>query len=166
MKGNIAFIGIGSNIGDGVANCLASIEKIKKDKRAEILSCSSLYRTSPVSKIEQEDFINCAIKISWNDTPFSLLSFLNGIEREMGRIRVIKDGPRTIDLDILLFGDAVIHTPSLIIPHPELHRRKFALVPCIEIDPTLVHPVYKRELKTFLDEIGENQRIFRLTDGH
>ena len=153
------FVGIGSNIGNSADNCLSSIERLKEDGRAKLLATSSLYATSPVSSIRQGDFTNCAVSILWDGTPVELLHLLNGIEHEMGRVREIKDGPRVIDLDILLFGDLILKTPSLTIPHPELHRRKFAIIPCVEIDPTLVHPLFKRPLKDFLAEIGDEQRI-------
>ena len=77
----------------------------------------------------------------------------------MGRERQIKCGPRIIDLDILLFGDLIIDAPSLQIPHPELHKRRFAIVPCVEIDPTVVHPLLKRQLKEFLADIEDEQKV-------
>ena len=161
---NRVFIGIGSNIGDRITNCIDSIKAITRDKRAHIKSVSSLYLTSPVSEISQEYFVNCAISIDWDDTAFELLHLLNGIETEMGRERGIKDGPRIIDLDILLFGDAVIDEASLTVPHPELHRRKFAIVPCIEIEGEIIHPSYNKPLKEFLPHIDDNQKIVLLKD--
>ena len=102
--GEKVFIGIGSNIGNGIKNCMTAIKSISSDKRADLKSISSFYTTSPVSKIKQDDFINCAVLVSWEDTPHELLKFLMDIENSMGRTREIKDGPRIIDLDILLFG--------------------------------------------------------------
>jgi 2-amino-4-hydroxy-6-hydroxymethyldihydropteridine diphosphokinase len=153
------FVGIGSNVGNSANNCISSIEKLRDDTRVKLLSKSSLYATSPVSPIRQNDFINCAASILWKEPPFELLELLNSIECEMGRVRGMKDGPRVIDLDILLFGDLVLETPSLTIPHPELHRRKFAIIPCIEIDPTIIHPVFNKPLKEFLAEIEDEQKI-------
>jgi 2-amino-4-hydroxy-6-hydroxymethyldihydropteridine diphosphokinase len=154
-----AFIGIGSNIGDSIGNCITGIAKLKEDKRIRLISRSSMYATSPVSTIEQNDFINCAACVMWAGPPFELLALLNSIEEKMGRERNVKNGPRTIDLDILLFGDLIIDTPLLKIPHPELHNRKFALIPCIEIEPAVVHPIYGKQLKDFLDDIGDEQKI-------
>jgi 2-amino-4-hydroxy-6-hydroxymethyldihydropteridine diphosphokinase len=153
------FIGVGSNMGQSRKNCLMAIEKISSDKRACLRSVSSFYRTSPVSDIEQNDFINCAVEIDWEGTPRELLQFLNGIESSMGRIRKEKNGPRVIDLDILLYGDQIINEDDLTIPHKELHRRKFAIMPCIEIEPDL--NLVKR-LASFLSEIGPEQMITRL----
>ncbi|MCX5811146.1 MAG: 2-amino-4-hydroxy-6-hydroxymethyldihydropteridine diphosphokinase [Proteobacteria bacterium] len=154
-----AFIGIGSNIGDSTGNCITSINRLAEDKRIRIVSRSSLYATSPVSTIEQNDFINCAACVMWDGSPHELLALLNTIEETMGRKRNVKNSPRAIDLDILLFGNLVLDTPSLKIPHPELHNRKFALIPCIEIDPTIVHPIYGKQLKEFLADIGDKQKI-------
>ncbi|MCX5807104.1 MAG: 2-amino-4-hydroxy-6-hydroxymethyldihydropteridine diphosphokinase [Proteobacteria bacterium] len=154
-----AFIGIGSNIGNITDNCKLSIMKLAEDKRVRLISISSLYSTSPVSTIEQNNFINCATCVMWNGSPFDLLRFLSNIEKTMGRKRVLKNGPRIIDLDILLFGDLVLDTPLLKIPHPELHKRKFAIIPCIEIEPAIVHPIYGKQLKEFLSDIGDEQNI-------
>ena len=160
--GEKVFIGIGSNIGDGIKNCMMAIKSISSDKRADLKSISSFYTTSPVSEIKQDDFINCAILVSWEGAPNELLKFLMDIENSMGRTREIKDGPRIIDLDILLFGDMVLDGPSLTIPHKELHKRRFALMPCIEIDPDYILPTHKRPLVDFLPEISEDQVVTKL----
>ena len=151
------FIGIGSNVGNSLENCLTSIKNISKDGRATRISSSALYLTSPVSEIKQGNFINCAISMEWGGTPLELLSLLQRIETSMGRTREIKNGPRIIDLDILLFSDLILSNPSIIIPHPELHKRKFAIIPCLEIEPEIVHPLYKKPLKNYLCEIEEEQ---------
>lgn len=156
------FIGIGSNTGNSYKNCVLAIKQISSDNRASLRSISSFYSTSPVSDIEQDDFINCAVEIDWRGTPRELLHFLNGIESSMGRIREEKNGPRVIDLDILLYGDAVIEEEVIVIPHRELHRRKFAIMPCVEIDPGIVHPSLNRSLSSFLHGIGNDQRILKL----
>ena len=153
------FIGIGSNIGDSSAMCKAAVRELVRDQRAACFTLSSLYTTSPVSDIVQRYFLNCALRMSWSGSPEVLLDCLMKIETSLGRTREIPDGPRTIDLDILLFEDMVLDGPSLTIPHPRLHVRKFALVPCLEIDPTLVHPRYGRPLAEFLETLGDEQKI-------
>ncbi len=155
-------IGIGSNIGDKINNCIIAIKRIKEDKRVVLLKQSSFYLTSPVSYIMQEDFINCAICIDWDSTPLELIKLLNNIEKDMGRIKEIPKGPRIIDLDIIFFGDLVLDTDLLKIPHPEAHRRKFVIIPCTEIEPEIIHPVFQKKLKCFLSELGEEQKIIRL----
>lgn len=155
-------IGIGSNIGNGVKNCMTAIKKISSDTRIDIQSISSFYSTSPVSDIKQDDFINCAIRVSWDGTPNELLGLLSGIENEMGRTRGTRNGPRIIDLDILLFGPVILDGPTLTIPHKELHKRKFAIIPCVEIDSNCIVPTFKKPLKDFLTEIGEDQIVKKL----
>jgi 2-amino-4-hydroxy-6-hydroxymethyldihydropteridine diphosphokinase len=153
------FIGIGSNIGDKVQHCTESIKRVLDDERVKLLAVSSFYSTSPVSPVPQDDFINCAIAIEWGGTPADLLLFLNGIEEDMGRIRLVASGPRIIDLDILLYRDMVLSTLRLTVPHPELHRRKFALVPCLEIDHSLIHPLHRMPLVSFLEDMDKTQEI-------
>jgi 2-amino-4-hydroxy-6-hydroxymethyldihydropteridine diphosphokinase len=154
-----AFIGIGSNIGNSPDNCIIAIRKIIGSNRSVFTGVSSLYVSSPVSHIEQPDFINCAIAVQWKDTAFELLRCLLEIEHHMGRVRSIRHGPRLIDLDILLFGNVVLESPDLVIPHPELRRRKFAMLPCVEIDPDIIHPLLERPLSQCLEESDADQRI-------
>jgi len=153
------FIGLGSNIGDRVGHCIESIVRIVSDGRVRFLAVSSFYLTSPVSEMPQDDFINGVIAVEWTQSPADLLLFLNGIENDMGRVRQAPRAPRTIDLDILLFGDTILSTPSLVIPHPEMDKRKFVLVPCLEIDSSLIHPVRREPLSLFLEGTDETQTI-------
>lgn len=153
------FIGVGSNMGQSYKNCVMAIEKVSSDQRAHLRAISSFYLTSPVPDTGQNDFINCVIEIDWTGAPMELLQFLNEIESSMGRVRNEKNGPRTIDLDILLYGNQIISEDALTIPHKELHRRKFAIMPCLEIEPDLT---LTKPLRSFLSEIGEDQRITRL----
>jgi len=153
------FIGIGSNIGNRYHNCRSSIDRIISDYRAEFSALSSFYSTSPVSPVPQEGFLNCVLRIRWHDSPLALLALLNHIEDAMGRVRDIPQGPRVIDLDILLIDDLIIETADLTVPHPRLHERKFTLVPILEIEPSAIHPLLGRPLKEFLDKIGREQTI-------
>ena len=154
----VAFIGVGSNI-DPYRNCLEGIARVTEDERVDLLAVSSLYRTSPVSPIPQDHFLNCVFKIGWQREPAELLSLLESVEQTLGRKRDVSLGPRTLDLDILLFDDLVLETPRLTIPHPRLHERKFVLIPCLEIDRDLIHPVMKLPLAQFLTAIGDEQKI-------
>jgi len=155
----VAYIGVGSNVGDAFENCLQGVIAVIGNERATFVALSSLYRTSPVSPVAQADFLNCALKIAWRSTPRELLSFLREVETGLGRDRAVRFGPRTLDLDILFFDDLVLDAPGLTIPHPRLHQRKFALVPCLEIDPNLIHPRFRRPLVEYLNEIGDEQKI-------
>jgi 2-amino-4-hydroxy-6-hydroxymethyldihydropteridine diphosphokinase len=154
----VAFVGIGSNI-DAYRNCIEGIRSILRNEGARFLALSSLYRTSPVSPIPQDDFLNCVLKIAWSGSPRDLLETLLSVEQKQGRRRDVPLGPRTLDLDILLFGDALLNDPDLVIPHPRLHMRRFTLVPCLEIDPGLIHPRLGLPLASFLPGIDEEQHL-------
>lgn len=155
----VAYVGIGSNVGDAFEHCLRGIREVLDDERVSFLALSSFYLTSPVSPIAQSDFLNGALKVRWEGSAPELLSLLQAVEARLGRKREVRFGPRTLDLDILLYDDLLLDTPGLIIPHPRLHERKFALVPCLEIDPELIHPRLKRSLEECLGLIGREQEI-------
>ena len=155
---NDAYIGVGSNI-DAYENCREGIKRVLEHRGVRFLALSSLYSTSPVSPIPQDDFLNCALKVGWTGSPLELLALLLSVERKRGRRRDISLGPRTLDLDVLLFDGLVLDTPELIIPHPRLHERRFVLVPLLEIDPHLVHPRLGLPLTRLLSEIGDDQRV-------
>ncbi len=146
-------------MGDSPDNCIEAMRRTLDDQRAQFIDVSALYTTSPVSPIIQPEFVNSVLCLAWTGSPEELLHLLESIEQTMGRKRIVPQGPRVIDLDILLFGDAIVNLPDLTIPHPEMHRRKFTIVPCLEIDPQIVHPLYRRPLKDFLPDIAEDQRI-------
>lgn len=141
---HVAYLGIGSNIGDRVgyvqqAHCL-----LKDTEKIEIVDSSSLYETEPYGFSDQEWFINAVMKIKTDYTPDQLMEECFRIEKQLGRTRhpeVNKWGPRTIDIDILFYDQEVIARNNLQIPHPGLHERAYVLVPFLEIEPDLVHPV-------------------------
>jgi 2-amino-4-hydroxy-6-hydroxymethyldihydropteridine diphosphokinase len=128
-----SYIGIGSNLPDPVNNVQQAIRELKAI--GEVAACSSLYRTKPWGYTEQPDFINAVVALNVRCSAQQLLENLLNIEKQMGRERLIKWGPRIIDLDILLFGDSTICKPKLTIPHPHMYQRAFVLVPLAEIDP-------------------------------
>ncbi|MCX7857697.1 MAG: 2-amino-4-hydroxy-6-hydroxymethyldihydropteridine diphosphokinase [Deltaproteobacteria bacterium] len=152
-------MGIGSNLGDSRTNCIEAIKRLRKVENLRIKKISSLYLTSPVGFDRQNDFLNCVVLLEYLGAPRMLLEELKKIEKEMGRFDTIKWGPRIIDLDILLFDNKVINDEDLKIPHPELHKRRFALVPLIELNRDLTHPVFGRKLREFLPEIEKSQKI-------
>ncbi len=141
-----AYIGLGSNLGDGILNCKKALDLMGHSPHTEVIEASSFYRTEPVGKKDQGWFINCVAHITTGLEPNGLLSFLLSIEKEMGRERKEKWGPRTIDLDILFYGDTVMKEGSLIIPHPLVQERRFVLIPLVELAPDLVHPVLKKSI--------------------
>lgn len=139
-------LGLGSNLGDRAAN-LAQARARLVDREIRIHSASRLYESEPVGFLDQPWFINQVIEIETSLAARELLLLLQEIEKDMGRRTTARDGPRTIDLDILLAGDAVVRTEELIIPHPRLAERNFVLVPLAEIAPGAVHPVLGKTIK-------------------
>jgi 2-amino-4-hydroxy-6-hydroxymethyldihydropteridine diphosphokinase len=138
------YIGIGSNLGDKKENIRKSIKFM--EEKCKIIKVSSLYKTEPIGYKNQDWFLNCTIKAETELKPLELLRFLQSIEKKLGRIRTIKNGPRTIDLDILFYNKKVINKRRLIIPHPRLHERAFVLDPLKEIAANFIHPVLKKPI--------------------
>ena len=160
----IAYISIGSNVGDCAQNCKNAMETIAATDGIELISRSRLFLTEPVDFREQPWFVNAMVKISTSLEPQALLAVLKRIEREAGRKeQKVKFGPRILDLDILFYGDSVINSDTLVLPHPRMHKRHFVLRPFCDIDPTVEHPVYKKniqELFDMLDERGQKVRVY------
>lgn len=130
-ENNKAFIGIGTNLGNREQNLKTALEEI--GKIAEIKKKSRIHKTKPVGYKNQGDFLNMVIEIETNLLPTNLIIKLHEIEHKMGRVREIKNGPRIIDLDILIYGNLKINEPHLKIPHPQMHERDFVLKPLKEI---------------------------------
>lgn len=142
FNGVISFIGIGSNMNDPYARCLEAIEYVKSIKGCVILRKSSFFKTEPVGLLDQEWFINAVIEIRTPLLVRELMQELQTIENLMGRQKAVKWGPRIIDLDILLYGQEVIEDDDLMVPHPQLHKRRFVLEPLNEIAPYVIHPAF------------------------
>jgi len=152
-----AYIGIGSNLGNKNTNIKKSIKLLKE--KCEVTKISSLYETEPIGYKAQDYFLNCVVKIRTNFNPEQLLKFLQSIENKLKRVREIKNGPRTIDLDILFYGNDIVNANNLIIPHPRLHERRFALVPLNEIAPEFVHPLLKRKVNSILKNLNSKDIV-------
>ncbi len=138
----LAAIGLGANLGDAAATLRDALAEIARLPGIELLRASRLYRTPAWGRTEQPDFINAVALVDTTMPARELLDALLAIERSFGRVRLDGErwGPRTLDLDLLLFGDAAIDEPGLRVPHPHLHERAFALLPLAEIAPQLAIP--------------------------
>jgi 2-amino-4-hydroxy-6-hydroxymethyldihydropteridine diphosphokinase len=137
---SFAFLGLGSNLGDRLTLLQQAVDALDADTRTRVEAVSTVYETEPVGGPEQEPFLNIAARVATRRSPRSLLRLCQSVEQELGRVRIVRWGPRTVDVDILLFGDVVVERPELQIPHPRLRERAFALVPLIEVAPGQLLP--------------------------
>jgi len=155
----VAYLSLGSNVGDRDKHLRDAIARLETAGR--IAAVSSFYETEPVEFTGQAWFLNCAVALATDKTPKELLAALLVIEQEMGRRRShhSRKGPRTIDLDILLFGDSVVESPELTIPHPAMHQRRFVLEPLAEIAPEVKHPVFKQTVRELLQALPAGQTV-------
>jgi 2-amino-4-hydroxy-6-hydroxymethyldihydropteridine diphosphokinase len=156
---NLAYLSLGSNVGDREHQLRDAIHRLATKGR--IVSVSSFYETEPVEFIDQAWFLNCAVALETNESPEELLTSILEIEKEMGRQRVQKKGPRNIDIDILLFGATVLDSRSLTIPHPSMRERRFVLQPLAEIAPEVRHPILGKTIRELLGGLPEGQAVRR-----
>jgi 2-amino-4-hydroxy-6-hydroxymethyldihydropteridine diphosphokinase len=158
-----AFIGLGSNLGEREAMIRQALEALAALPETDLVRASSLYDTEPVGDVDQPNFLNAVAQVDTDLSPRQLLWNLQLIERRLGRERTRRWGPRTIDLDLLLYGDEVIEEDDLRVPHPEMTRRAFVLVPLVELDPSLLNPVTGETLASHLSRLGARPPLKRGT---
>lgn len=156
----IAYLSLGSNVGDRAANLRAAIAEL--GKVGEVRQTSPFYVTEPVEYTQQAEFLNCVVELETRLAPQALMSAILGIEQRMGRVRGADKGPRNIDLDILLYDQQVIDAPGLKVPHPAMHRRRFVLAPLADIAPEARHPVLQRTARELLAALGEEGGAVRI----
>ncbi|MQY66964.1 MAG: 2-amino-4-hydroxy-6-hydroxymethyldihydropteridine diphosphokinase [Dehalococcoidia bacterium] len=154
-----AYLGLGSNLGNRQANLDQALAFL--GQRLRIKKISSIYDSEPVGNIEQPRYLNLVCEVTTNLPPMALLALGKGIENKLGRWGGPSGSPRTIDIDILLYGDEVMETPELTIPHPRMTKRAFVLVPLVEIAPGVVHPVTGKTAKELLKAAKEVQGVFK-----
>ncbi|MBE9077069.1 2-amino-4-hydroxy-6-hydroxymethyldihydropteridine diphosphokinase [Romeria aff. gracilis LEGE 07310] len=153
-------IALGSNLGDSRATLLQAIELIDQTEEVEVKARSRLYQTAAVGP-PQPDYLNACALLRTTLLPHALLSQLLAVETSFGRVRRERWGPRTLDIDLLLYGDWVIELPGLSVPHPRLHERPFVLVPLSEIAPMWQHPLLDKSLFQLAEAVG-NEGVARL----
>ncbi len=166
MYGIICYIGIGSNLGDCLKNCKTAVECISRLREVELTAVSSYYKTEPVGVEAQNDFINAVAEIKTSLQAGELLTALQNIENSMGRIRESKGGPRNIDLDLLFYGQNVLQDGTMIVPHPEIHKRRFVLEPLCEIASYLIHPSFGVSVRGLRDRLTDDKKVERLTENN
>ena len=157
---NTAYVALGANLGDPKATVLAAFAALANLSESRVARCSSLYRTAPVGILSQPDFVNAVVLLETTLAPETLLDALLDIEARFGRIRRERNGPRTLDLDLLLYDDIELDLPRLTLPHPRLHLRAFVLLPLAEVAPDLAIP-RRGSVAAWLPAVA-NQGIVRL----
>ena len=156
---DIAYLSLGSNLGNREQNLRDAICRL--ESVGTVRSRSSIYETEPVEFTDQPMFLNCAVALETSASPDQLMVQLLEIEKAMGRLRIQKKGPRIIDLDLLLFGDQVVSTPAVTIPHPAMHQRRFVLEPLAEIAPETKHPTLNKTAREVLEELPPGPAVCR-----
>jgi len=157
-----AYIALGSNIGDREMNLLAAVAEIGKLPHSRVTALSPFYETSPVGVLDQRAFFNACLRLSTELEALELLAGLQEIETRLGRTRTTRWGPRKIDLDLLLYGNSIIGTEELTIPHPRMAERLFVLQPLYDIAPDLVHPVLCLPISRLLEGLESNEKVTRI----
>jgi len=160
VKGVEVYLGLGSNLGSKMGNLKSAVGRLSK--KVTIKKNSSVYETEPEYYTEQPMFLNAVMKGVTALDPLELLSFVKGIESDLGRQPSFRNAPRIIDIDILFYGDRIIQTEELTIPHPRIAERAFVLVPLAEIAPRLVHPQLKRTVNELLAEVDGKDGVRKI----
>ena len=153
----LVYLSLGSNLGEREHHLRDAIARLETEGR--MVSVSSFYETEPVEFTDQAWFLNCAVALETTASPQQLIIAILNIERDMGRQRIQKKGPRIIDIDILLFGDQIVDSPALTIPHPAMHHRRFVLEPLAEIAPEARHPALKKTIRELLQALPPGQVV-------
>lgn len=170
LNGVISYIGIGSNLGDTLTNCKEAVAKLSGIPGTILERVSSFYKTEPVTDFPADEvvqevlknqswFINAVAEIRTRLSPCDLLTGLQDIEKVMGRTRTFVGAPRVIDLDLLLYGQEIIHEKDLVVPHPSMHKRRFVLEPFCEIASYAIHPLFGVSMRGLKDRLEDQKKV-------
>ncbi len=154
-----AYIGFGSNIDDRFNYIAQALRLLLEADDVSLIQISSLYETEPVGYEEQDWFLNGVVAVETGLSVHQLLALLKGIEQLVGRQHRARWGPREVDLDLLIYDQCRINTSNLIVPHPEMHRRSFVLVPFAEIAPDVLHPIFQQNIRTLLSNLNDEKTV-------
>ncbi|MDY3001688.1 MAG: 2-amino-4-hydroxy-6-hydroxymethyldihydropteridine diphosphokinase [Romboutsia timonensis] len=154
-KWNKVYIAAGSNLGNKEETLKEAIYKIDKRKDCVVTKVSNFYTTDPVGYEDQDQFVNCVFEIDTLQTPSELMDTLLEVEKDFKRERIIRWGPRTLDLDIIFYNDIISYDEHILIPHPRAHERQFVMKPMCDINPYYVHPIYRKRVMDISSELGE-----------
>ncbi|MED4404139.1 2-amino-4-hydroxy-6-hydroxymethyldihydropteridine diphosphokinase [Metabacillus fastidiosus] len=162
-----AYLALGSNMGDREFYLMSAIKELQQYKEISIENISSIYETDPIGYTDQDQFLNMVIQIKTNLTAFDLLNVTQQIEKELGRKREVKWGPRTLDLDILLYNNENIEAEHLIVPHPRMLERSFVLIPLKELNPDINIPNNETSISVIIDQLLDKKgvRIWKQKNG-
>ena len=154
-KWSKVYIAAGSNLGNKEETLKEAIDKIDKRKDCVVTKVSNFYTTDPVGYEDQDKFVNCVFEIDTLQTPSELMDTLLEVEKDFKRERIIRWGPRTLDLDIIFYDDIISYDEHILIPHPRAHERQFVMKPMCDINPYYVHPIYRKRVMDISSELGE-----------
>lgn len=157
-----AYILTGGNLGDRLQNLQSAAEMVE-ERCGDIIALSSVYETAAWGNTDQPSFYNQVLVLQTGMAPEALMNELLAIEKELGRVREEKMGPRTIDLDILLIDELQLQQPGLVVPHPSLHLRRFALVPLAEVGASRIHPTFKKTIAELLTDCPDGLPVAKIS---
>ena len=151
------YLSLGSNLGNKLSNLKRAIHHLKKN--IKVLKISPFYKTEPVGYKNQDWFLNCVVEAETGIKPLELLRLLKLIEKKLKRVKTIKYGPRTMDIDILSYGDRIIKSKKIIVPHPRMHKRLFVLEPLSRINENLIHPKLRKTIRELKNKIKNKKSV-------
>lgn len=154
----IAVLSLGSNLGDSQKILKDAISDIKAIDEISNFKLSPFYKTKPVGYADQNDFVNTACSFETTLEPLDLLHKMQSLEQKYKRVRLFKNGPRTLDIDLIIYGDQVINTPELTVPHPRMHERAFVLAPLMDIEPELIVKTYDTSVHSLYEQLDDKEK--------